>query len=227
MSTIKKTPTIKQFEALQGAYTYFNYKLFGSQLPAVILNLSRKSKAMGFAAAFRWREAGEKKGTKGKIHEISINPEILTMPAVEVYSTLVHEQVHIWQFQYGKPSRMGYHNREWANKMLSIGLIPSDTGKEGGKMTGQNMSDYPQKGGHFEKALKTMPKKFKLPFVSIEGDYMALMAGLSSGGQQKPRKAKKNKMKYTCPSCEANVWGKLGLEIICGRCKLDFVMVSI
>ena len=60
--TNKETPTLKQFQALQGAYTYFNHKLFDGKLPSVILNLSRKSKAMGFACAFRWREAGAKKG---------------------------------------------------------------------------------------------------------------------------------------------------------------------
>ena len=34
--------------------------------------------------------------------------------------------------------------------MESIGLIPSSTGKVGGKKTGQSMNDYPEKGGIFE-----------------------------------------------------------------------------
>ena len=72
------TPTIEQFRAFEGAYDYFNQTLFKGKLPNVILNLSRKSKAMGFVAPFRWRKADAQAG-KGQIHELSINPEILSM----------------------------------------------------------------------------------------------------------------------------------------------------
>ena len=227
----KKIPTLKQFEALQGAYTYFNKELFGNELPGVILNLSRKSKAMGFAAPFRWRESTGKEG-KGTIHEISINPSILTMSAVEVYSTLVHEMVHIWQFQFGNPTRNGYHNKEWAAKMLSVGLIPSDTGMIGGKMTGQNMSDYPEPDGKFGKALKMMPKRFVLPFVSIEGDKLLLISllgageGNPTGTQPLPPKPKyTSKVKYSCPNCKMNAWGKPELSIICRDCLESYLDV--
>jgi hypothetical protein len=50
-----------------------------------------------------------------------------------VLSTLVHEQAHLWQHHFGKPGRGRYHNREWAAKMVEIGLIPSATGEPGGK----------------------------------------------------------------------------------------------
>jgi hypothetical protein len=39
----------------------------------------------------------------------------------------VHEMAHVWQHAHGKPSRNGYHNKEWAAKMDERGLIPSDT----------------------------------------------------------------------------------------------------
>lgn len=58
---------------------------------------------------------------------------------------------HLWQFGFGTPSRKSYHNKEWANKMENLGLIPSDTGRPGGKKVGQQMNDYPQKDGVFEK----------------------------------------------------------------------------
>ena len=91
-----KTPTKQQFEAFENAYQYFNVVLFGKALPPVILNLSRKSKAMGFVAPFRWKAAGtESKDRQSRLHELSINPEILCMDLIEVYSTLVHEQCHI------------------------------------------------------------------------------------------------------------------------------------
>lgn len=226
------TPTTEQFKAFESGYEYFNKNLFGGELPPVILNLSRKSKAMGFVAPFRWRKADGETG-KGQIHELSINPEILSMSAIEVFSTLVHEQCHIWQYEYGKPSRNGYHNKEWADKMLSVGLVPSDTGRAGGKMTGQNMSDYPEQGGVFLKALEKMPEHFKLPFVSIESDmrqeFMMLMqleAEITNENGQTttaPPKPKTSKNKYTC-SCNCNIWGKIGLNVICGDCQQPFML---
>jgi hypothetical protein len=35
-------------------------------------------------------------------------------------------------------------------------------------------------------------------------------------------KAKKDKVKYTCPGCAANVWGKPGLVVVCGECGEPF-----
>ena len=86
-----------------------------------------------------------------KRDEICLNPRhfLANTGDLELLQTLVHEQVHQWQFQFGKPSLRTYHNREWAEKMLSIGLIPSDTGRPGGKMTGQKMADYPAEDGEF------------------------------------------------------------------------------
>jgi hypothetical protein len=57
-------------------------------------------------------------------------------------STLVHEMVHVWQQHCGTPSKRGYHNKEWATKMKSVGPQPSSTGMVGGKETGQRMSHY-------------------------------------------------------------------------------------
>ena len=235
MTGIEMHPTTAQFEAFEDAYKYFNKKLFDNELPPVILNLSRKSKAMGFVAPFRWRKADDAAG-KGTIHELSLNPEILSMSLIDVYSTLVHEQCHIWQYTYGKPSRNGYHNKEWASQMLLVGLIPSHTGKIGGRMSGQNMSDYPEKGGKFVKALEEMPDEYKLPFTSVEGDFRNNTAVLTSslaettsmngilmefGEKEVPPKPKTSKNKYSCP-CGNNVWGKLELHIICGECRQDY-----
>lgn len=48
---------------------------------------------------------------------------------------------HLWQYHFGKPGRRGYHNKEWANKMESIGLMPSSTGQPGGDKTGDKMAE--------------------------------------------------------------------------------------
>ncbi|MDG2450892.1 MAG: hypothetical protein P8M34_14685 [Saprospiraceae bacterium] len=184
---------------------------------------------MGFVAPFRWRAADvEGQEQKDRIHELSINPEILCMDLIDVYSTLVHEQCHIWQHSFGKPTRSGYHNREWALKMIDVGLMPSSTGRPGGKTKGQNMSDYPIENGVFLKALDNMPDSYKLPFISIEGEkkYQAQNLGTGtatsvSDAPEAPPKPK-NKVKYTCPSCAANCWGKPELNLVCGDCECGF-----
>jgi len=214
------TPTKAQFKAFEEAYDYFNQVLFHYELPPVILNLSRKSKAMGFVAPFRWKPNNSDDQAKA-IHELSINPSILCMTLIDVYSTLVHEQCHIWQYHCGKPSRMTYHNKEWANKMLEVGLTPSHNGKEGGKMIGQSMSDYPTPNGLFLDALHNMPDAYKLPFISIEGErkYQAAQAQQAQGSGTSTPPPKKNKIKYSCPSCNINAWGKPTLNLICGNCN--------
>ena len=41
----------------------------------------------------------------------------------ELMQTFAHEMCHQWQFHFGNPSRRAYHNKEFAEKMKSIGLL--------------------------------------------------------------------------------------------------------
>ncbi len=223
------TPTEEQFQALNQAYQYFNQQLFNGQLAGCILNFSRKRNTHGFMAPERWRRVGK---IEYSTHEISLTPTTLSRTPIEVFSALVHEMAHLWQWDFGKPSRSGYHNREWANKMIEIGLMPSDTGKVGGKQTGQSVTHFIIKGGAYEKAFKTMPEKYTLPFTSLEGDMMKSLRGsLTSGkvgklsGKSTPTKGR-SKTKYSCPSCKVNVWGKPNLNLICKDCQQEFKTVG-
>ena len=217
-------PTVEQFQALQWAYSYFNRWLFDDTLPEVMLNLSRKNQVAGFVAPFRRRRT-ETQEREGTVHELSLNPQILTMEPVFVYSTLVHEQCHIRQYEHGAnpPAKKTYHNQERATKMQIVGLIPSDTGKPGGKKVGYQMSDYPDPEGRFLHFLKKMPKEFLLPFTSLESDtYVAMKEDPMIAIKLHEAKLKKNKTKYTCPDCKANVRGKSWLLLICWECKYPF-----
>ena len=223
----KSTPTEQQFNSLNGAYKYFNRKLFNNQLPGCILNFSRLRGTHGFLAPERWKRLDEKEfGT----HEISLTPTTLYRTPLEIFSTLVHEMVHLWQWEFGNPSRSGYHNKEWAAKMNEIGLVPSNTGKPGGKQTGQKMTHYIEENGRYQKAFNRMPKKHILPFTSLDGEVMKrLIEGSESGSGDKDDERKKrfrklrppsrNKTKYTCPNCRVNVWGRPELLLKCGSCK--------
>ena len=139
------SPTNELYAPLTGAYDHFNIHLFNGNLPPVIFTLQRKKHVMGFFAAKRW---GNLQGET--CSEISINPSYFaTSRIIEVMQTLVHEMVHAWQHHLGTPSDGHYHNKEWARKMIDIGLMPSDTGEPGGNIVGRNMSDYIIKQGRF------------------------------------------------------------------------------
>ncbi len=224
------TPTEAQFLALNQAYQYFNQELFDGILPGCILNFSRKRNTHGFMAANRWRKVAEEEYST---HEISLTPTTLYREPLLVFSTLVHEQTHLWQFEFGNPSRSGYHNREWADKMIEIGLMPSDTGQTGGKQTGQHMTHYIIPGGKYEQVFLKMPEAYTLPFTSLEGDIMkSLLSGTGGTGEPEPGKASpapitvKNKTKYSCSGCKVNVWGKPNLNLICGNCNEIFQTVG-
>lgn len=228
------TPTQEQFDALNKAYQYFNDVLFGGELPGCILNFSRKKNTHGFMAPERWRRVGEEDYTT---HEISLTPYTLYREPILVFSTLVHEQCHLWQWEFGNPSRSGYHNKEWADKMEQVGLMPSDTGQPGGKKTGQHMTHYIIPGGKYEQAFHAMPQEYTLPFTSLEGDLMKMIVTGAVGGTNgtdgknstdpKAKTAKaKEKTKYTCPNCGVNVWGKPSLNLMCGDCNEPFYAVE-
>lgn len=233
---VPPTPTEYQFNALNGAYRYFNKALFKGQLPGCILNFSRLRNTHGFLAPYRWRRRESK---SHDTHEISLTPTTLYRTPLEIYSTLVHEMAHLWQVVFGNPSRNGYHNKEWAEKMKALGLMPSDTGKPGGKETGQHMTHYIIADGDYERAFNMMPEKFILPFTSLDGDLMkGLIEGAASVGtddgengepdEQTKKRLKlrtpgRNKTKYTCPGCDVNVWGRPDLKIRCEECYVLYI----
>jgi hypothetical protein len=226
------TPTEQQFNSLNGAYKYFNGQLFNNELPGCFLNFSRHRGSHGFLAPERWKRVD---GDDFDTHEISLTPTTLYRTPIEIFSTLVHEMCHLWQWEYGNPSRNGYHNKEWAAKMKEVGLIPSHTGKPGGKETGQRMTHYIEEGGPYQKAFEKMPERYILPFTSLDGEVMKTMiemGGSSSGSDDEKDKRKerlrklrppsRKKTKYSCPGCKANVWGKPGLKIVCKGCDKEF-----
>lgn len=227
------TPTEEQFTALNQAYKYFNEVLFEGLLGGCILNFSRKKNTHGFLAPERWRRVEDQ---SEYIHEISLTPYTFYREPKEVFSTLVHEMAHLWQWDYGNPSRNGYHNSEWAAKMIEVGLMPSDTGKEGGKKTGQRMTHYIIPDGAYERAFNNMPESHLLPWTTLEGDLIkAQLKGQDSEKKEdgdKPTRKKQDraklivsgrkKTKYSCRPCGNNVWGKPGLSLICGSCNSEY-----
>jgi len=169
------TITSLQYKSIDEAFVFFNQKLFEGKLPECLITLQRKGKCYGY---FRPECFRARQGTK-QTDEIALNPEgFENRSDEEILSTLVHEMAHLWQEYYGEhPLRAGYHNREWAAKMKSIGLIPSADGAPGGKETGQRMSHYIDPGGCFQSACA----EFLAPGIAIEWNTIQYPKDAKSG----------------------------------------------
>ena len=206
--TKKAGPTQEAYAELQDAYDYFNQTLFGGRLPAALITFQRKNRTRGYFSGDRWQSH------HGDLSdEIAMNPEHFeTRSLPEVLSTLAHEMVHLRQHHEGKPSRSGYHNRQWADWMEDIGLIPSNTAAPGGKRTGQKMTHYIEAGGAFDLACKALVAKgFRLSWSD---------RGLGGGPTGKSGKSG-TRIKYACPDCGVAVWGKADLRLACLGCDAE------
>ncbi len=219
-------PTIDQFNKYQELFDILNERLFHGDVPSVILNFSRKAHTYGFFSPDRWSNGDT------NTHEISLNPDKFDRDFRLVLSTLAHEMCHLWQHACGVPSRGRYHNREWGAKMKEIGLYPSDTGKEGGIEVGDKVSHYIIEGGAYDTLYKEFENSAKFPWLLASvlglGDIVTGGKGIegTEGGVEGNGKGKKrvnSKVKYSCPACNANVWGKSGLAVTCTLCNISFV----
>ena len=150
-------PTEDFYNLFQFIFDYFNEKLFDNELPNCMIIITRKSNVMGYYSNERWVNK-----QNVLTDELAINPTFFNKyPLIEMLQTIGHEMCHLWQYHFGKASRRSYHNKEWGNKMISIGLYPSNTGKVGGKRTGQQMMEYPIINGVFIKASAELIKNPK------------------------------------------------------------------
>jgi predicted SprT family Zn-dependent metalloprotease len=191
-----QTPTAETYNGLQAAFDHFNKALFGERLTPVMFTLTRRTGANGYfhAEQFKHRDGDA-------THEIALNPNTMDRDIRAVLSTLVHEMTHLEQELYGKPSKGGHHNMEWANMMLAVGLTPTDGT---GKMTGRKVTHTIDEGGPFDVALgDLMP--FDIPYFTQPRD-------------KAEKKRDISKVKTTCPCCNAKAWAKLGARLVCGDC---------
>lgn len=101
--------TMKFAEYATKACDLMNQEFWGGELPDCLVTLQRSRGAKGYFATKRFQDSA---GTT--VHEISLNPEHFDRDLRDITSTLLHEMVHLWQQEFDKPSRNGYHNKRWA-----------------------------------------------------------------------------------------------------------------
>lgn len=230
-------PTAEAYAELQHAFDHFNEELFEGKLPDCLFTFQREKRSYGYFSSERFVHRDGKTTTD----EIAINPSYFTIvPMSEILQTIAHEMVHAWQFHFGEPSRRGYHNQEWADKMEAIGLMPSSTGAPGGKKTGEKMADYPIEGGLFLQSCDRLLKKdFKVSWLdrfppapqesaprgksSVKQMLSQLSEDVQALVQAPPDEPvnKSNRVKQRCPNCKAQAWGKPGLLLKCGEIECE------
>ena len=65
------------------------------------------------------------RNAQGLLDEITMNTKHLSRPMWQVLETLLHEQIHLWQQNFGQhPVTRNYHNREFVDKCEQLGLHP-------------------------------------------------------------------------------------------------------
>lgn len=219
MSKSIHQPTAENYGDFQAAYDFINNRLFDGTLPPCLITMQRKANTMGYFSRERWAST---KRDGEHTDEIALNPQFFaTYPFEETLSTLAHEMVHLWQFHFGTPGRRAYHNREWADKMIEIGLMPSHNGQPGGKQTGEKMADYIAEGGPFELTVREMLHGgFVVPY--LDRAFLANGGnneGGESEGEDEPTPKPRSKVKYSCAPCNVNAWAKPDTHLICGECE--------
>ncbi len=197
--------TMQEYQTLDGAYKFFNRKLFASSLPECLIVMQRKGKRnLGYFHPNRFtHRLDQNKHTD----EISLNPDNFHGQTDEdILSVLAHEMVHLWQQHFDEPPRGGYHDKRWGRKMDEIGLLPTNTGQPGGKRTGQQMHHYVIPEGPFDIACKDFLSSGK----NLNWNSLPIMSA----------KSPRSKSKFTCPDCNQNAWAKPTARLICGICEV-------
>ena len=238
------SPTLTLYGVLQRAYDHFNADLFDGRLSQCLLSLRSSSRVYGYHHHKRFIAPD---GTE--LDELGLHPGFFTVrPVEEVLSTLVHEMVHHWQDSEGTPSPSNPHNREWADRMEALGLVPSSTGLPGGKRTGRSMSHWIDPNGRFlDSCRRLVDTGFRVPWldrhapvpvehaeqraVALRAAGVALTlspppaADLPADTAGEPRlvlpapKAVTDRVRYMCPRCATKAWAKSETVLLCGVCE--------
>jgi len=211
----RRPPTEQTYQEFQDAYVYFNRRLFDATLPDCLITMQRHGRSYGYFCHGRF--VNSKQRTE-RTDEIALNPSFfVARTETGVLSTLVHEMSHLWQLHFGKHPRTGYHNRQWADRMIALGLYPSNSGQPGGAETGYSMTHYLVEDGPFDLACRELLLS-GFQFSWLDDRQFAGALQPTTTRAQPGRADCSNRWKYTCPSCGLNAWAKPQAALVCGVC---------
>jgi hypothetical protein len=196
--------TIEFYSNLQKAYDYFNKELFQDELPQCVIVCNRKKNVLGYHCPNVFKD-----NDQNNISEIALNPDHFNRDSKEILSTLAHEMAHLLMFVKGNGTKKGFHNKQWGEAMLQIGLQPLDTETGEEKLTGFKMTHRIIEGDLFDLVSDKLLEMISFDFVNISEE-------------EKPKKErKKNKNKFQCPVCGIEVSGKGEIRLKCLDCDKE------
>jgi hypothetical protein len=93
----------------------FNHRFFSGHLPRPVISVE-KARATNYGHFIYGRNY------LGLKFNINLNRRYLRRSEAELCETLLHEQLHLYQYMFGKPGRGNYHNKEFVQKAAEFGL---------------------------------------------------------------------------------------------------------
>jgi len=183
-------------------------------LPNCLITLQRSKKSYGYFCGDRF---GRADGTL--TDEIALNPSHFPdRPQEEVLATLAHEMVHLWQHHFGAPGRGRYHNKEWVEKMRSIGLQPTSTGKDDGAETGDVMGHLIVPDGPFDRVVRKLLARGLVVSWTEQPEKRPVAGDDADGDEDGKAESKSGKrVRYICPHGDMKAWAKHGAKLVCGE----------
>jgi len=94
---------------------------FKLEIPEISLSIDW----LRYHALGHFREGHNGFGLRG---EVVINRRHLYRHFWQIHGTLLHELLHAWQQEHGRPGRRNYHNKEFRKKAYEFGLIIDEKG---------------------------------------------------------------------------------------------------
>ena len=199
--TIRNTATLsgELYDAIIQAFEDLASLFEGDEMPDPLFTVTDRKGAHGYFVHGRWAGQGDYEGDA--VSEICLCALSLHRPPRDVLGTLLHEMVHHWQQHNGEPGKKGYHNQQWAEKMLDVGLRPVSLDQPG-TMTGRKVT---------HEIIEDWVGAVVIDRLVAEGWHLPVkglpVAAKKTGGSPK--------VCYVCPVTGVKAWGKPGLRLIC------------
>src|SRR5262249_44729126 len=121
----------RQYVTLASAFDFLNRRLFDGRLPPAIITLQRKAGSHGYPPPRPSQGPPRAGRTAADTAPTPAPPPGRSPPTTPPPPP--QEMPHPGQAHSGPPGRARYHNRQWADKMEALGLMPTDTGAPGGQ----------------------------------------------------------------------------------------------
>ncbi|WP_052754570.1 hypothetical protein [Calothrix sp. 336/3] len=191
------SPNLELWVSYDQAFEYFNEQLFNASLPPCILTFNAKGRSWGYFKRGTWARLGEK-----NLHEICLNPWLLTLDDDLIFQMLVRCMVNLWEHTHGEPSKIErYCSVEFTKKMAEIGLPCEEA-------CGLNLKHKVDEQGRY---------------AAIRPDAVSHFFPLKNQVQlEKPRKTR---IKYECPACGFSAMASSGGKLFCHTegCNVEMV----